>query len=66
MNAVIPSWYPGKSSLRVNGINGSNQSMIMLLSPAASGALMSALALRGPVFFVDVATAAIAITIMIF
>lgn len=65
VNAVIPQLVPPEKLMRVNGINGSLQSMIMLLSPAASGALMSALPL-GPVFFVDVATAAIAITIMIF
>lgn len=65
VNAVIPQLAPPEKLMRVNGINGSIQSMIMLLSPAASGALMSALPL-GQVFFVDVATAAIAITIMAF
>jgi DHA3 family macrolide efflux protein-like MFS transporter len=63
VSAMIPQLVPQDKLARVNGINSSIQSAIMLLSPAASGALIS-LSTIETIFFVDVVTAAIAVTIM--
>jgi MFS transporter, DHA3 family, macrolide efflux protein len=65
VNALIPQIVPKEKLIKVNGINGSIQALIMLLSPAASGALMSLSTLEA-IFFIDVATAIIAILIMLF
>ena len=53
-------------SLQVNAVNGTIQSMAMLLSPMLSGALLSVASIE-VVFFVDVITAAFAIiTLLLF
>jgi DHA3 family macrolide efflux protein-like MFS transporter len=49
--------------MKVNGINGSIQSIVLLLSPALGGVMMSYMKM-GSVFFVDVVTAVIAVTIL--
>ena len=64
VNALLPQIVPVEKLTRVNGINGSIQSLVFLESPAASGALMT-FASMGTIFFVDVITAVIAISIML-
>ncbi len=67
--ALIPQITPMRNLMRVNGINGTVQSAMALLAPAAAGAIYawasvgsdgSAAALV-PIFFIDVVTAAIGI-----
>ncbi len=65
VSALIPQIVPKDNLMRINGINGSLQSFIMLLAPAASGALLSLLPL-GAIFFIDVITASISIIILFF
>ena len=65
VNAFLPQIVPADQLMRVNGINGSIQSLITLLSPVASGALMTLVTLD-KIFLIDVATAAAAIAILIF
>lgn len=64
VNAMLPDIVPEEHLTRVNGINGSLQSLIMLISPMISGALMGFTSLES-IFFIDVATAASAIAVMI-
>lgn len=64
VGAMIPMLVPEKELTRINGINSSVQSAIMLLSPMLSGALMGIAPLQF-IFFIDVITAAIAIAIVI-
>ncbi|MDL2254431.1 MFS transporter [Ruminococcaceae bacterium OttesenSCG-928-I18] len=64
VGAMLPDMVPEEHLTRVNGINGSLQSLITLVSPMLSGALLGLASLE-IVFFVDVATAAIAIFIML-
>lgn len=63
VNALIPQIVPAGYLLRINGINGSLQSFILLLAPAASGALLTVLPL-GYIFFIDIFTAIISILIL--
>lgn len=65
VNAFLPQIVSADQLMRVNGINGSIQSLITLLSPVASGALMTLVTLD-KIFLIDVATAAAAIVILIF
>jgi MFS transporter, DHA3 family, macrolide efflux protein len=60
VGAFLPQLVPEDKLTRVSGINGSMQSVIMLVSPMLSGALLSLAPLQ-TVFFIDVVTAAIAI-----
>jgi DHA3 family macrolide efflux protein-like MFS transporter len=64
VNAFLPQIVPADQLLRVNGINGSIQSLITLASPVASGALMSLVTLD-KIFLIDVGTAGIAIVILL-
>ena len=69
VSALIPQITPTRNLIRVNGINGSIQSAMALLAPAAAGALYAwASAATGgtaasliPIFFIDVVTAVIGI-----
>ena len=66
VGAILPQMVPEDKLLRINGINSSVQSMIMLISPILSGALLSFASIE-TIFFIDVVTAAIAIgTLAIF
>ncbi len=65
VNAALPQIVPADKLTRVGGINGSLQSVMFILSPAAAGALLSVSTLEST-FFIDVITAISAITIMIF
>ena len=72
VSALIPQITPTRNLMRVNGINGSIQSAMALLAPAAAGAIYawsSALndgsaASLVPIFFIDVVTAAIGIGLL--
>jgi DHA3 family macrolide efflux protein-like MFS transporter len=63
IGAILPQFVPLDKLTRVNGINSMIQSAVMLLSPMASGALLTMTALEN-IFFVDVVTAALAIFIL--
>jgi MFS transporter, DHA3 family, macrolide efflux protein len=63
VGAFLPQIVPEDQLTRVNGINSSVQAFVVLLSPMASGALMS-IATIDVIFFIDVATAAIAVAIL--
>jgi len=63
VGAFLPQFVPQEHLTRVNGILGSIQAGIMLVSPILSGALMSIWPLYR-VFFIDVITAAAAILIL--
>jgi DHA3 family macrolide efflux protein-like MFS transporter len=65
VGAFLPQIVPEEKLTRVNGINGSLQSVITLISPMVSGALLT-LASIEIIFFVDVFSAAVAIIIMVF
>lgn len=65
VGAIIPQMVPADKLLRVNGINGSLQSAITLLSPIVSASLLVFMSL-GAIFFIDVITAIIGISIMIY
>lgn len=56
VGAFLPQIVPEAHLTRVNGINGSIQAAIMLVSPMASGALLSITEIEA-VFFIDVVTA---------
>lgn len=63
--SFIPEIVPEDKLMRVNGVNSSIQSIMLILSPAASGALLANVDL-GYIFFIDVITAVIGITIFSF
>ena len=64
VGAFLPQFVPEDKLMRVNGINGSIQSVIMLISPMISGALMT-LSPMTTIFMIDVVTAAIAISVLL-
>lgn len=64
VSALIPQITPTDKLMRVNGINGSIQSAMMLVAPAAAGALYASASLIA-IFFVDVVTAAIGIGLLL-
>ncbi|MEN1936829.1 MFS transporter [Paenibacillus sp. 102] len=63
VNALIPQIVPKDNLMKVNGVNSSITSLIMFLSPAASGAILSIASIEST-FFIDVITAVIGIGIM--
>lgn len=63
--SFIPELVPENKLMRVNGLNSTIQSIMLILSPAASGALLSNVALEY-IFFVDVITAVIGISVFSF
>ena len=65
IGAFLPQIVPEDKLTKVNGINGSIQAMVMLISPMLSGALLSLASIK-VIFFIDVFTAAIAVFIMLF
>lgn len=74
VSALIPQITPTRNLIRVNGVNGSIQSAMALLAPAAAGAIYawSSAATGGtaaslvPILFMDVVTAVIGIGILAF
>ena len=65
VGAILPQIVPEVHLTRINGLNGSIQAAIMILSPMASGALLTAMPIE-TIFFIDVITAALAIFILVF
>jgi len=64
VNAILPDIAPQDKLMRVNGINQGIQSAMMLLAPAAAGALYDSMQLRA-IFWVDVVTAVIGISMLL-
>ena len=62
VNSVIPQIVPGERLMKVNGINSTLSSMMMFLSPAVSGAILSVAPFEATLF-IDVATAVIGVGI---
>lgn len=62
VNAIIPQIVPKEYLMKVNGINSTITALIMLLSPALSGAIISVMSIEAT-FFIDVITAVIGIGI---
>jgi DHA3 family macrolide efflux protein-like MFS transporter len=63
VGAILPQMVPQESLTRINGINGSIQSALSLVAPIASGALLGLAGIEF-IFFIDVATAALAIVLL--
>jgi DHA3 family macrolide efflux protein-like MFS transporter len=64
VSAFIPQMVPEEKLMRINGINGTIQSLVFLVSPAASGAILSNSAFEY-ILFIDVITAAFGITLLL-
>lgn len=64
VSAMIPQMVPAESLQRFNGIQSSIQSLNMFVAPMAAGALLSFLPIQH-IFFIDVVTAAIGISIVL-
>lgn len=65
VTAFIPEVVPEKQLMRVNGINTTIQSIMLIISPAISGALLANVDLQY-ILLIDVITAVIGITIFSF
>lgn len=65
VGAILPQIVPQEHLTKVNGINGSIQALVMLISPMASAALLSITTIEY-LFFIDVITAAIAVFTLLF
>lgn len=63
VNAVYPQLVPQESLTKVQGINQTLSSVLLLLSPAVGGMLLGSVGIVAA-YFVDVATAALAIVVM--
>ena len=64
VGAFLPQIVPEKQLTRVNGINGSIQATVMLISPMLSGLLLTVARIE-IIFFIDVFTAAIAVLVLL-
>lgn len=64
VSAMIPDIVPEDKLTKVNGTNGSIQSLVTLVSPIVSGALLSYARIEY-IFFIDVITALIAVMILL-
>ncbi|MDR1748322.1 MAG: MFS transporter [Spirochaetaceae bacterium] len=65
VNAFIPQIVPEKHLTRVSAINGTIQSVTMIVSPMMSAALLTFADIEA-IFFIDVVTAALAIAVIFF
>jgi DHA3 family macrolide efflux protein-like MFS transporter len=65
VSAILPQIVPADRLTRVNATNISLQSLVTLTSPMLAGALLTVATIEA-IFFVDVATAAIAVAILLF
>lgn len=65
VGAILPQLVPEDKLTKANAFNTSIQSFIMLVSPMASAALLAVTALER-IFFIDVATALIAVLALLF
>ncbi|GAB6180482.1 MFS transporter [Desulfotomaculum defluvii] len=64
VGAILPQLVPEDKLTSVNGTNGSIQAVVNLVTPMVSGAMLTMASIE-TIFFIDVITAAIAITILI-
>lgn len=64
VGAVLPQIVPSEKLTKVNAVNSSIHSMISLLSPMISGALLSVATIES-IFLIDVVTALIAVGILL-
>ncbi len=64
VGATLPQLVPAAQLTKVNGFNGSIQSLIMLISPMISGAIFATVSIES-IFFIDVITAAIGISFLL-
>ncbi len=64
VTAMIPDIVPEDKLTKVNGTNGSIQSLVTLISPLVSGALLSFAKIEY-IFFIDVITALIAVLLLL-
>lgn len=62
VNAIIPQIVPQRYLMKVNGINSTISSIIVFVSPAISGAVLSIATLEATLF-IDILTALVGITI---
>ncbi|WP_400163953.1 MFS transporter [Brevibacillus sp. TJ4] len=65
VGAFIPQMVPPDKLTKVTATNSSIQSLVMLVSPMLSGALLGMVSIE-MIFFIDVITAAIAVSILLF
>lgn len=65
VSAMLPQIVPQEKLTRVNGLNGSVQSLVTIVTPMLSGALLTLSPIES-IFSIDVVTAAIAIVILSF
>lgn len=65
VSALLPQIVPQEKLTRVNGLNGSVQSLVTIVTPMLSGALLTLSPIQS-IFSIDVVTAAIAIVILSF
>lgn len=65
VGAILPQLVPENKLMKANGANGSIQALVTLLAPMASGALLGFTSIKF-IFFIDVITAAIAVSILLF
>lgn len=65
VSAILPQFVPQEHLTRVNGINSSIQSAMLLISPTLGGVLLATLGFSYSLLF-DVVTAAIAVCVMSF
>ena len=65
VGAILPQIVPAEQLTRVNGINGTIQSVIMLGSPALSGLLLGVASIQA-IFYIDVVTAILVIAVLQF
>lgn len=64
VGAFIPQIVPEDKLTKVNATNGSIQSLVMLVSPMLSGALLTMASIEA-IFFIDVVTAAIGVSTLL-
>lgn len=65
VGAILPQLVPEDKLMKANGANGSIQALVNLLAPMASGALLGLTSIK-LIFFIDVFTAMIAVSILLF
>jgi DHA3 family macrolide efflux protein-like MFS transporter len=65
IGAFLPQIVPEDKLTRINAANSSIQSLVTLISPMLSGALLTLAAIE-TIFFIDVLTAALAVSILFF
>jgi DHA3 family macrolide efflux protein-like MFS transporter len=65
VNSFLPEIVPEDKLIRVNGFNSSIQSVVSFLSPIAGAALIATVAIQS-ILYIDVVTAAIGISILVF